>query len=91
MPLRHLAAVVADVTPWHPASCQFSEAVACWETLHPSTGISAFVHMCHVVDTLWCIGALSDLPDVWKGTKSGVDKWKRSKRSSGIISIMDLE
>lgn len=30
--------------------------------LIPSTGISVFVHMCHVVDTLWCLGALSDLP-----------------------------
>lgn len=41
--------------------------------LTPSTGISVFVHMCHVADRPWCTGALSDLPDVWKGTKSGVD------------------
>lgn len=41
--------------------------------LTPSTGISAFVHMCHVADRPWCTGALSDLPDAWNGTKSGVD------------------
>lgn len=35
----------------------------------PSIGISVFVHMCHVVDTLWCTGALLELPDVQKGTQ----------------------
>lgn len=58
--------------------------------LTPSTGISVFVHMCHVVDTLWCIGALSDLPDFWKGTKSGVDFFFGGEGAKTWLMVLSL-